>query len=375
MSVPLDAAEAEELRASTRAALEDLSPTSRVRELMATERGWDNAEWSRMCAQLGIAGITVPEADGGSGLSAAEAGVVFEEAGRVLWCAPLMSVTGLAVPLLLALDDRTQLERLLPSLLAGSSVATVITCDRDGRTIPNATAFTASTAGGARARLSGASGYVVDGGVTDVFLVPAATEAGLGVFAVRAGEPGVRVTPLVTLDQTRKQARIELDGAEGDRIGTDDATEAVVRAFATAQALLACELSGVASRSLEMTVDYVKQRVQFGRPIGSFQAVKQKAADMLIKVESAKSAAYAAARAAATGDDLVAVASVASAYCAEAAVAVTADAIQLHGGIGFTWEHDAHLYYKRALASEQMLGSPSEHYDRVADHLVATVDG
>jgi acyl-CoA dehydrogenase len=375
MTVTLDAAEAEELRASTRTALEDLSPTSRVRELMATDRGWDSAEWSRACAQLGVAGIAVPEADGGSGLSVAEAGVVFEEAGRVLWCAPLMSVTGLAVPLLLALDDRAQRERLLPGLLSGSTIATVVICDGDGRTVPNATAFTATATAGAPARLTGTSGYVVDGGVADVFLVPAVTEQGLGVFAVRAGEPGVRVTPLVTLDQTRKQARLELDRAEGDRIGSGDATELVVRAFATSQALLACELTGVASRSLEMTVEYVKQRVQFGRPIGGFQAVKQKAADMLIKVESAKSAAHAAARAAATGDDLVAIASVASAYCAEAAVAVTADAIQLHGGIGFTWEHDAHLYYKRALASEQMLGTPSEHYDRVADHLAATVDG
>jgi acyl-CoA dehydrogenase len=375
MTVTLDAAEAEELRANTRAALEDLSPSSRVRELMATDRGWDRAEWLRMCTELGVAGIAVPEEDGGSGLSTAEAGVVFEEAGRVLWCAPLMSVTGLAVPLLLALNDRAQLDRLLPDLLAGTSVAAVVTCDGDGRTVPGVVAVTATASADGRARLSGASGYVVDGGVADVFLVPAATDAGHGVFVVRAGEPGVRVTPLVTLDQTRKQARLELDGVEGERVGRGDATEAVGRAFATTQALLACELAGVASRSLELTVEYVKQRVQFGRAIGSFQAVKQKAADMLIKVESAKSAAHAAARAAATGDDeLTAISSVASAYCAEAAVAVTADAIQLHGGIGFTWEHDAHLYFKRALAGEQMLGSPSEHYDRVAEHLAVTVD-
>jgi len=302
--------------------------------------------------------------------------VVFEEAGRVLWCAPLLSVTGLAIPLLLALDDRGQLDRLLPDLLAGRSIATVATCDAEGRTLPGATAFRTTTVEGGRARLSGVSGYVVDGAVAEIFLVPAVTGAGLEVFAVRSGEPGVRVTPLVTLDQTRKQARLELDGAEGQRVGSGDATAAVARSFATAQALLACELAGVASRSLEMTVEYVKHRVQFGRAIGSFQAVKQKAADMLIKVESAKSAAHAAARAVATGDDqLFAIASVASAYCAEAAVAVTADAIQLHGGIGFTWEHDAHLYFKRALAGEQLLGSPAEHYDRVADHLAATVDG
>jgi alkylation response protein AidB-like acyl-CoA dehydrogenase len=372
----LDAAEVEELRASTRAALEDLSPSSRVRELMATERGWEVAEWTRACAQLGTAGIAVPEPDGGSGLSIAEAGMLFEEAGRVLWCAPLMSVTGLALPLLLALDDRHQLERLLPGLLSGESIVTVLTCDSAGRAIPEVTAVTAATAADGSARLTGSSGFVVDGASAELFLVPAATEEGLGVFAVRSGDSGVRVTPLVTLDQTRKQARVELDGARGEQVGAGDATEAVVRAFAVSQALLACELAAVAARSLELTVDYVKQRVQFGRAIGSFQAVKQKASDMLIKVESAKSAAYAAARAAATGDEEFAViASVASAYCAEAAVAVTADAIQLHGGIGFTWEHDAHLYFKRALAGEQMLGSPSEHYDRVAEHLAATVDG
>jgi acyl-CoA dehydrogenase len=155
------------------------------------------------------------------------------------------------------------------------------------------------------------------------------------------------------------------------RIGDGDATQAIRRAFDVARALLSAEQAGGAARCLEMTVQYAKTRIQFGRPIGSFQAVKQKVADMLIRVESARSAAATAAQAAATdsGPDLAVVAAVAKAYCSEAYLAVAADTIQLHGGIGFTWEHDAHLYYKRAWTSAEMLGRPADHIENLARHL------
>jgi acyl-CoA dehydrogenase len=204
------------------------------------------------------------------------------------------------------------------------------------------------------------------------------------VFAVAAGSPGLAVTPLVTLDLTRKQARLAFDGTAATRVGPPDATQPARRALDVARALLAAEQAGGAARCLEMTVRHASTRIQFGRPIGSFQAVKQKAADMLIRVESARSAAAAATQAAALvlGADpsaaalpdlpeLPVAAAVAQAYCSEAYVAVAADTIQLHGGIGFTWEHDAHLYFKRAWTSAELLGRPAEHYETIARHLAA----
>jgi alkylation response protein AidB-like acyl-CoA dehydrogenase len=359
----VNAAELEELRATVRGAFADVSPSEQVRQQMATARGWDQAVWRRLCQELGVSGLAVAERSGGTGLTYAELAMVFEEAGRAVLCAPLFSVAGLAIPLLQHLGDSAVADRLLPGLLDGTSVATVVTADADGRLAPEHLGVSAE--GG---HLTGRGGYVVDGTHADVVLVPARTSDGVGVFLVEAGAPGVTVTALVTLDQTRKQAHLDFTSAVATRVGSGDATVALSRAFDVARAMLANEQVGVAQRSLDLTAAFAKERIQFGRPIGSFQAVKQKLADLLIKVESARSAATAAAQAAATdADDLPLIASVASAYCSETASAATAEAIQLHGGIGFTWEHDAHLYFKRARASEEMLGTPRAHYEKVAE--------
>jgi acyl-CoA dehydrogenase len=200
----------------------------------------------------------------------------------------------------------------------------------------------------------------------DVIFTPARTAEGPAVFAVERASPGVTITPLVTLDQTRKQAHVRFDGAPASRL--EVAERALDRAYATSCALLACELAGVAARCLDMTAEYARERVQFGRPIGSFQAIKL--ADLLIRVESARSAATAAVEAAATDSpDLWWTASLAKAYCAEAAMYASELTIQIHGGIGFTWEHDAHLYFKRARTGQQLLGTTVEHYAHVAEHL------
>ncbi|GAB2861994.1 acyl-CoA dehydrogenase family protein [Actinocorallia aurea] len=370
------------LRDSLRDAFADLSPSEAVRARMDSARGWSPEEWRRLCGELGLAGFLVPEEFGGGGFSAVEAGVVFEEAGRALLCAPLFAVAGLAVPLLLALDDEEAAKRYLPGLCAGSLVMTVATADAVGRPLPDGDVPEAVM--GAEGKvLTGTAGFVVDGASADVVLVPARTGDGIGVYAVETAAPGVAVTPLTSLDLTRKQARIDLDRAPAVRVGEGDAAEPFALALDVARAFLAAEQAGGAARCLEETVAYGKARVQFGRPIGSFQAFKQKCADLLIKTESARSAAEAAAQAAALALDgdafvrlpglpnLPIVSAVAASYCADAYVAVTAEMIQLHGGIGFTWEHDAHLYYKRAWTGRELLGRPEEHTERLARLLAA----
>jgi len=369
-------------RETLRDALTALSPSAEVRRLMATESGWDRHTWRRLCGELGLAGLAVPEAYGGSGFSAVELGVAFEEAGRTLLCAPLLSVAGLAVPLLLALADEAACKTYLPGLCDGSLTATVATADAAGRSLAGGGELVRAEPARGQVLLSGTADFVVDGATADLIFVPAATATGLGVYAVRADAPGLVVTPLVTLDPTRKQARLTFGDVTGTPVGPPDARRAVRQALDVANALLAAEQAGVAARCLEFAVEHARTRVQFGRPIGSFQAVKQKTADMLIRVESARSAAMAATEAAArlTGagkllatltdlPGLAVTAAAARAYCSPACVAVAADTIQLHGGLGFTWEHDAHLYFKRAWTSAELLGGPEEQIEAVARHL------
>jgi alkylation response protein AidB-like acyl-CoA dehydrogenase len=364
------------LRENVRAAFADLSPVAEVRRLMETGQGWSPETWRRLCRELGLAGLAVPEEHGGSGFGEVELGIVFEEAGRALLCAPLLATVGLAIPLLLAVGDVAAMDRYLPGLCDGSLVATVMTADDTGRSVTEGRGVTAIPGSGGW-RLSGSAGFVVDGAHADVVFVPALTGGGLTLFAVEAVAPGLEVVPLITLDQTRKQAHLRFDAVPAVRLETADAESALNRALDVGRAMLSCEQAGGADRCLELTVEYAKSRIQFGRPIGSFQAIKQKTADMLIKVESSRSAAGAAARAAAgpdgDGEDLAVVAAVAQAYCSEAYVAVAEETIQLHGGIGFTWEHDAHLYFKRAWASAEMLGKPAEHLERLAAHLETTL--
>ncbi|WP_106401710.1 acyl-CoA dehydrogenase family protein [Actinocorallia populi] len=370
------------LRDSVREALTALSPSSAVREQMAGEDGWDRAMWRRLCRELGLAGFMVPEEHGGGGFSAVELGGVFEEAGRTLLCAPLLATAGLAIPLLLALGDPEANKRYLPGLCDGSLTATVVTADASGRPLPGSLPVELGVRDGVPA-VSGTAGFVLDGATAGVILVPVRAGEGTAVYAVDTAAPGVTVTPLMTLDRTRRQAKVSFRDAPAVRVGEGDATPALEKALDLARAMLAAEQAGGAAVCLETAVEYGKTRVQFGRPIGSFQAFKQKAASLLIQVESARSAAEAAAQAAAAAFDpetavrlpglpeLETVASVAQLYCSEAYVAVAAENIQLHGGIGFTWEHDAHLYFKRAWASREMLGRPEEHTERLAGILAA----
>ncbi|HEX7353721.1 MAG TPA: acyl-CoA dehydrogenase family protein [Mycobacteriales bacterium] len=361
--------EQDELRATVRRFLAASSPAGEVRRLMETERGYDEAVWTRMAQQLGLQGLAVPEQYGGSGCGPVEQAIAMEEMGRVLLCAPYLSTAVLAAQAILSSHDPEAATRYLPGICDGTTVATVAVAEDAAH---DRSPILARPAGPAY-RLDGHATFVLDGRNADLLLVPADGDDGPTLFAVSGDTPGLARRAVDTLDRTRKQAVIDLDDVAAARVGrTGAAREILDRAVRAAAVALAAEQVGGAQRCLDMSVDYAKSRRQFGRPIGSFQAVKHLCADMLLDVESARSAAYYAAWAAADGqDDAVLAASLAKALCSEVYLRTAARTIQVHGGIGFTWEHDAHLYFRRAKSTEVMLGTPQEHRERSAALLLA----
>ncbi|HMC03912.1 MAG TPA: acyl-CoA dehydrogenase family protein [Actinomycetota bacterium] len=362
--------EQEELRRSVRRFLDDKSPIPEVRRLMETTEGYDPAVWAQMGTQLGLQGLAIPEEHGGSGFTYVELIVVFEEMGRSLLCAPYFATVALAANAILTSGDEAAKKELLPGIASGDTIATLAFTEDNGRWDEGGIA-TAATRAGDGWTLDGHKMFVLDGHVANLVVLAARTAAGLSLFAVEENAPGLTRTPLATMDQTRKQARLELSGTPGRLIGTDGGASAgLSRTLDLAAVALAAEQVGGAQRCLDMSVEYAKERVQFGRPIGSFQAIKHKCADMLLEVESAKSAAYYAGWAAAeSSDELPVVASLAKAYCSDAYFHAAAENIQIHGGIGFTWEHDAHLYFKRAKSSELLLGDPTYHRELLAQRI------
>jgi alkylation response protein AidB-like acyl-CoA dehydrogenase len=362
--------EQEELRRSVRRFLEDKSPVAEVRRLMETTDGYDPSVWSQMANQLGLQSLTIPEEHGGAGFSYVELGIVLEEMGRALLCAPYFATVALAANALLSSGDEAAMKDYLPGIAGGETIATLALTEDSGQWGLDSVACVARREGDGYV-LDGHKMFVLDGHVADLILVVARSEAGVSLLAVDKDAAGVTRTPLHTMDQTRKQARLEFSGTPARLVGTEGgAGDAVTRTLDLAAVALAAEQVGGAQRVLEMSVDYAKTRIQFGRPIGSFQAIKHKCADMLLEVESAKSAAYYAEWAAAEdSDELPTVACLAKAYCSEAYFHAAAENIQIHGGIGFTWEHDAHLYFKRAKSSELILGDPSYHRELLAQRI------
>jgi alkylation response protein AidB-like acyl-CoA dehydrogenase len=363
--------EQQELRRGLHRFLEDKSPPNQVRRLMETEAGYDRIVWTQMAQQLGLQGLTIPQEYGGSGFGPVEQLVVLEEMGRALLCAPYFSTAVLAVNALRASGDEAAQREWLPGIADGTTIATLAVSEDGGTWATDCLQTRAQ-----RLRdgyvLHGRKSFVLDGTIADRVFVVAQADGGPTLFAVDGRDPRLSRRPLQTIDMTRKQAALVFEGVPARRVGDEGAAPRIVtRTVEHAIVALAAEQVGGAQRCLEMSVDYAKLRVQFGRPIGSFQAIKHKCADMLLEVESAKSAAYYAAWAAADGsEELPLVASLAKAYCSEAYFHVAAENIQIHGGIGFTWEHDAHLYYRRARSSEVMLGSPTHHREVAATHLI-----
>ncbi len=362
--------EQEELRTSVRRFLAEKSPETEVRRLMDTTEGYDPAVWSQMADQLGLQSLTIPEEFGGSGFTYVELLVVIEEMGAALLCAPFFSSVALGANALLTSGDDEAKKAYLPGIASGETIATLAITEDNGKWDFSGIEL-AATKKGDGWELNGHKMFVIDGHVANLIIVAARTAAGVSLFAVDGDAAGLTRTPLPTMDQTRKQARLEFASTPAVLIGTDGGAEpGLSKTLDLAAVALAAEQVGGAQRVLDASVEYAKTRIQFGRPIGSFQAIKHKCADMLLEVESAKSAAYYAAWAAAEdSDELPVVASLAKSYCSEAYFHAAAENIQIHGGIGFTWEHPAHLYFKRAKSSELLLGDPSYHRELLAQRI------
>ncbi|TLS47041.1 acyl-CoA dehydrogenase [Streptomyces montanus] len=336
-----------------------------VRKHLTTPRGYDEALWMRLAGEIGVHGLAVPEEYGGSGFTFAELAVVLEEAGRALYCAPLLPTVALAAPALLHSGDRTACERYLPRIADGTLTATVAGFDADG---PGDSHVTAEQ-GASGWVLRGQADFVLDGAGADLILVRARTPAGPRLFACEPTPEACRRTPRRVLDETRRQALVEFRGAPAITVGTTEGTEDIVSAtLDTGRAALAAEQVGGSGHALDATVEFAAQRHQFGRPIGSFQAVKHRLADVLVSLEAARSASsYASACAAVRSPRLPVAACAAAVVCSETFRLATAEYVQLHGGIGFTWEHPAHLYVRRARTSEVLFGTTDRHRVRLAE--------
>ncbi|WP_409329619.1 acyl-CoA dehydrogenase family protein [Trujillonella humicola] len=353
------AAELADLRATVREVCTDAGGPEAVRRLAPDGPRVDLALWDVLATQIGLAGIGLPEDAGGIG-GLAETAAICEELGRALLPVPFWTSTVLAGQLLAAAGPagREALER-----TAAGEIAAAAVTGPAGTWDEGAVRLRADAEG----RVSGVASAVPDGAAAARFVVAATTAEGVDLFLVEAGGPGVGVRSLETLDLARGAAEVVFTDAAATRLTTGGAAAVVVPgALDVAAVALAAEQLGGAEACLERTVAYVKDRWQFGRPIGSFQAVKHTCADLLVLVETCRSAVVRAVEAEGSPDALAEAASVAQAWCSEAYRTVTAETVQLHGGIGFTWEHDAHLYFRRARADAVLLGGSAHHRERLA---------
>jgi alkylation response protein AidB-like acyl-CoA dehydrogenase len=355
------------LRDSVGGVLASRGTEADVRAAMETPSGYDPSLWQQL-ADLGIAGLIVPSEYGGSGAGPVELEAVMEEAGAALLCSPLLGSSVLAAALLIESGDRGAQAALLPPVAAGTAIVAAAITGTGGRWTADGVEVTASESGG-RWTLDGVADYVIHGQNASTLLVAAREPAGITWFVVTPCN--AQVTPLPTFDHTLRLARVRLSAAPAAPLGERGAGWATAeRALNLARVALAGEQAGGARRSLDITVAYSKVRVQFGRPIGSFQAIKHLAADLLLEAESAISAARHAARELAGGSaDAQLAIDLAAFACADAFAAVTAASVQMHGGIAFTWEHPAHLYLRRARADAQLLGTPSFYRERYVQQL------
>lgn len=371
----VETSERAELRRQARRFLAQASTSDRVRRAMATETGFDPEIWSTLATELGWTALTVPEAYGGLGMGQLELSVLLEELGRALGCVPLFSSVCLGINAILLAGDESQRATWLPALAEGEARATLALAEKRGSWDPADVELEASSAGDG-VTLSGHKRFVPDGHTADLIVVVARTPGtvrreGLELYVVPRDAEGLTRRALPTVDQTRKQAALDFDAVHVPKqarlSGSTPSVLALEACLERAAAGLAAEQVGAAERCLEMAVDYAKVRTQFGRPIGSFQAIKHKCADMFVRVESARSAAISANAAIdACSPDAAEATAAAQAYCSDTLLHCAGENIQIHGGVGFTWEHDAHLYFKRARSAATLLGDARLHRERVA---------
>lgn len=351
-----------------RSFFEDKSPEESVRQQMEDPAGFDATLWRQMADQMDLQGLAIPEEYGGGGFSFMELGLVLEEMGRALVVSPFFASSVMASQLLLAVDDEAARMQFLPGIATAEKIVTVALAEDSGSWRVDDVSTTATAVADTWV-LQGHKSFVLDGAVADVVLVVARTEAGVGIFAVDKGAEGFAATALETMDQTRKQARLSFESTPAALVGSlAEAPAAIAAMLDRAVIALSAEALGGHAKVLDMAVDYAKVREQFGRPIASFQAIKHKCASMLVDLEASRSAVYYALWAASVDHEETAeVASLAKAFCADAYLSACGENIQIHGGIGFTWEHPAHLYLKRAKNVQLFAGSSDFHRQRVAD--------
>ena len=349
-----------------------------VRGLLAREGQDATSRWRRLCGEVGVAGLAIPERYGGAGAGPAETGVVMEELGRGLTCCPMLGSAVLAAQVLLAAGDEAPCARLLPAIADGSATAALAWSTRTGLWDPGEAGSQAREVPGGW-ELDGEAHYVLDGDVADVLLVAARTPAGPGLFEVDPHQDGVSRAATPAMDATRRLAVVRLSRAPGRRVG-GDAAGALGRARDLACLALGAEQVGAAGRALELTVGYALTREQFGQVIGGFQALRHRLADLHVLVESARSLSRAAAAAAGDagdggngrdgGADLGRRAAAVKVYCSDVLTRTAGEMIQLHGAIGITWEHPAHRYLKRAHGARHLFGSPDRHAAAIAASLL-----
>ena len=363
--------EQEQFREFVRRFFNDTTPTTEVRRIMESESGFDEGIWHRLASELSLTGISIPEAYGGSGFGIVELGIAMEEMGRCLYPSPYLASCVLAAKALEFVASETQRSELLPAIAAGEQVTTLAFLENEGAPVVTDVSCTA-TQSGDEFELTGNKHFVLDAMVADYLLVTAMTEKGLSLFQVDRTAPGLNVRALKVIDPTRRVSKVELVNTPGVLVGAEGAAqEGLERALNIAFIALANESVGGAERLFQDTLEYTKLRRQFGRTIASFQAIKHRMTEYLLSVELAKSAAYYTAEAADVGEeDLAKLASIAKASASEAYLKAGVESIQLHGGIGFTWENDTHLWFKRAKSSEVFLGNPSWHRARLIERMV-----
>jgi alkylation response protein AidB-like acyl-CoA dehydrogenase len=383
-------AEHDELRQVVRDFLREKSPSPAVRRLMEAGKHRDDAVWALLAGQLGLTGIAVPERYGGAGYGPAELAIVLEEMGGALLVAPYFATVALAGQALAASGDEDAMARWLPGIADGSLTATLAVGEESGSwDLAEVAAVARPAAGDNGWVVTGDKLFVIDGDTADLLLVVAHAPDGPGVFAIERGPAvagtavagsagagtagpqaaGTESARLDTLDMTRALASVTLREAPAVRVGAGADTGAwLSRVRDLALAALAAEQLGGAARCLDMSVGYAKVREQFGRPIGSFQAIKHKCATMLLDVECGRSAVQAASEAVAGRQpDAALAAALAYVHCSRAFTSAAKECIQVHGGIGYTWEHDAHLYLRRAKSSELLFGPPARQRTRLAE--------
>ncbi|HEX6489679.1 MAG TPA: acyl-CoA dehydrogenase [Candidatus Dormibacteraeota bacterium] len=363
------------LRASARDFLAKQVTSKKVRQLAETDDGFDADLWKRI-AEIGWTGLGIPEEYGGVG-TFLDLVVVLEEAGRALLPGPFFTTMGLGVPVLLEAGTEAQKKRVLPGVAAGDARVTLAMTEPAGRWDSGGVELRAEKSG-AGWKLSGTKLFVPDAAMSEHMVVVARTrggdEEGITLFLLSGRPDGLTVEPLKTMDQTRRWYEVRFDGVElpDDAVmgAADQGWPPLKRALQWGAAALCAEMVGGSQWVLDTSVEYAKTRQQFGKPIGIYQAVSHKLADMLLEVESARSATYYAAWTVdADAPDRSIATSMAKAYASDAYRKAAGNGIQVHGGIGFTWEHDMHLYFKRAKSSEVTLGDATYHRELVAQHL------